>query len=97
MPRALQFALSSLLLLVLSASLVVASSPALHQLIHSDSRGPNHECSATLLQKEQLVCSDPLVTPVVRLQCVFAVYRPDAPRALSAPSFLLSPSRAPPA
>lgn len=59
--------LGSVLVLLLSAALVLASSPLLHKLIHTHAGQPHHECAATLLQKELLVSSSTVVVPVVRL------------------------------
>jgi len=85
-----------LLVLILSAALVLASSPLLHKLIHTQAGEAHHECAATLLQKELLVSSSTVVVPVVRL---FTFIEPEPAAVNPLPSLcigLLPLGRAPP-
>ena len=49
----------------------LASSEALHKLVHHDAGEANHECAVTLFAHghvDSTVCDIPLVTPTVRVE-----------------------------
>jgi hypothetical protein len=78
-------------------SLLLAASPALHQMLHNDANQASHECVVTLLQKHQ-VCGDSPAPLLLGFTPTFTFSAPCvATPVLSQFDYSSAPSRAPPA
>lgn len=90
--RAMAGALFALLVLVQSLS----SSAWLHVLFHDDAASPEHYCAVKAFAQGQVDVADTSVRlPAPALRTLRATIRPET--VFSSVSFLIAPSRAPPA
>ena len=91
-PRALFASMLTLLFVWLQ---VLASSPALHHAIHSDSHQPDHQCVIKLLSQGQVDVAEGMTGVTVQAQTVIAPPVPPLPIQVAI-EFRLLPGRAPP-
>jgi hypothetical protein len=83
-----------LLLWVGTFALVV--SPELHQLLHQDAQGPNHNCLITQIQQHPLLAGFTAISASVPASAAVAAACRAEVQFLPASDHRLSPSRAPP-
>jgi hypothetical protein len=94
--RAVSSAVVAFMLLLWLATAVLAASPQLHRLLHSDASASNHECVVTLVQQHVLLWQSGAVTPApaVEASAGLLFIAPDGRSQADDPR--ISPSRAPP-
>jgi hypothetical protein len=75
---------------------VVASSPGLHKLIHSDAGSADHHCAVTLFAHGQVNSAESFLPLAAFVAALFFVLPPLQSAAFSSFDFRFSASRAPP-
>ena len=87
----------ALMFLLWAGTCLIAASPELHVLVHSDAKAPNHQCLITQLQQYSLL-SGSIGGAVPTPPANFTVDQapPADPQFSSIFDYRLSPSRAPP-
>ena len=89
-------AAAGLMLVLWTATLLIASSPSLHSLLHSDSQDATHHCLVTQVKEHSLLaCSGTVPVPVLP-PVAFAPTPCSEVQFASSFDYRLSPSRAPP-
>jgi hypothetical protein len=84
------------MLLLWTATSLVALSPGLHHWLHADAQSANHDCVFTHVSKGQLLGAAPGHLIVVAEFFLVRSFLPDEPRFVPAAVYRWSPSRAPP-
>jgi hypothetical protein len=90
-------AMAALMFLLWAGTCLIAASPELHLLIHSDAKAPSHECLITQLHQHSLLSgSVGGVVPVPPASLAESQVTPAEPQFSAVFDYRLSPSRAPP-
>jgi hypothetical protein len=94
--RAGKCAAAGLMFVLWLGSFLLASSPELHRLLHSDAQSPNHHCLVTQIKEHSVVSGCAALSAPVFTPTTFAPVRCAEFQFVPSCDYRLSPSRAPP-
>jgi len=77
-------------------TVLLASSPELHRLLHSDAQSPNHHCVVTQVKEHSFLSDISIVAVAVVPTGTMAAIPRSEFQFVSTSDYRLSPSRAPP-
>jgi hypothetical protein len=75
---------------------LLASSSALHKLVHSDADSPSHHCAVTLLSRGQISATDVVAPLIAFVAALFFLLPPFQSAVFASFDYRFSASRAPP-
>jgi len=79
-----------------SGTVLLASSPELHRLLHSDAQSPNHHCVVTQVNEHSVLSGISIVAAPEPPTFTLSSIRDSELQFVSTSDYRLSPSRAPP-